>query len=470
MIIGSSHALSASDQLRGSTTYQWSSWSDGGAASHSIVAPATATTYTATFTGTTWSSQDVGAVGAAGSWSLSGDVYSVTGSGADIWTTVDEFRYVYRNITGDATITARLTGLPNTNAWAKAGIMIRDGLAANARNVALLATPTAGEPLSVPATDDRRRCDHRRRRRVRGNPGLAPPRALRQQLHRVPLDQRDQLDAAIHPRDDDPAGHDPVRSRGHQPRRRDAEHVDLPERHHHAVVTDPTPGTDRPGGHRGQHPGQPLLVRLDVGAPATTSNAPPPAAGRTATSATGVTATSFTNTGLTNGTTYHYVVSAVNSAGESPNSAQASATPVASSGCQSVALSRSSATASSLENAMFPASNAIDASLTTRWSSQFSDPQWIYVDLGASRRVNRVVLNWEAAASANYTVELSTSTSGPWTSLIAVPNGNGGIDDLSFTGGAGRYVRMFSTARTTIYGNSLFDFAVYGDNNPSCTP
>ncbi len=43
--------------------------------------------------------------------------------------------------------------------------------------------------------------------------------------------------------------------------------------------------------------------------------------------AAGLTATSYTNTGLTNGTTYYYVVSASNAAGESANSAQASATP-----------------------------------------------------------------------------------------------------------------------------------------------
>jgi cellulose 1,4-beta-cellobiosidase len=41
--------------------------------------------------------------------------------------------------------------------------------------------------------------------------------------------------------------------------------------------------------------------------------------------ATGVTATTYTNTGLTSGVTYYYVVTAVNSAGESPNSNQASA-------------------------------------------------------------------------------------------------------------------------------------------------
>ena len=43
-----------------------------------------------------------------------------------------------------------------------------------------------------------------------------------------------------------------------------------------------------------------------------------------------VTGTSYTDTGVVNGTTYHYVVSAVNAAGESANSNQASATPVGS--------------------------------------------------------------------------------------------------------------------------------------------
>lgn len=42
-----------------------------------------------------------------------------------------------------------------------------------------------------------------------------------------------------------------------------------------------------------------------------------------------LTTTNFINTGLTNGTTYYFVVSALNATGESANSAQASATPAA---------------------------------------------------------------------------------------------------------------------------------------------
>ena len=119
------------------------------------------------------------------------------------------------------------------------------------------------------------------------------------------------------------------------------------------------------------------------------------------------------------------------------------------------------ATASSLENAGYPATNAFDGSLATRWSSQFSDPQWIYVDLGASCNIAEVVLYWEAAYGKSYQIQVSSDATN-WTTIYSTTTGLGGTEDLAGLSGTGRYVRMYGTARGTIYGYSLWEFQVYG--------
>ena len=87
----------------------------------------------------------------------------------------------------------------------------------------------------------------------------------------------------------------------------------------------PAAGADRPHGDAGQHAGR-LSWNVAVGAGsyrvkrATTSGGP-------YTTIASPFTTSYTDSGLTNGTTYYYVISAVNSAGESPDSSQVSATP-----------------------------------------------------------------------------------------------------------------------------------------------
>jgi unsaturated chondroitin disaccharide hydrolase len=89
------------------------------------------------FTGT-----NLGSVAAAGSFSQAAGVYTVKGSGADIWGTADAGFFVYQSMTGNATITARITSLGDTNATAKAGVMIRESLAAGAKNAFAHLTPT----------------------------------------------------------------------------------------------------------------------------------------------------------------------------------------------------------------------------------------------------------------------------------------------------------------------------------------
>ena len=118
------------------------------------------------------------------------------------------------------------------------------------------------------------------------------------------------------------------------------------------------------------------------------------------------------------------------------------------------------ATASSVENASYPASNAVDGNTSTRWSSAFSDPQWIQVDLGASASITQVVLQWEAAYGKAF--QIQTSPDGTtWTSIYSTTTGTGGTQTLNVSG-TGRYVRMYGTARGTQYGYSLYEFQVYG--------
>ena len=91
-----------------------------------------------------WRSGDVGAVAATGSTSVQGDVYTLAGSGADVWGSADEFHFAYLPLTGDGSIVARVTSIQNVNAWTKAGVMIRESLDANARHGFMLASPGKG--------------------------------------------------------------------------------------------------------------------------------------------------------------------------------------------------------------------------------------------------------------------------------------------------------------------------------------
>ena len=118
------------------------------------------------------------------------------------------------------------------------------------------------------------------------------------------------------------------------------------------------------------------------------------------------------------------------------------------------------ATASSLENASFPASNAVDGNTGTRWSSAFSDPQWIQVDLGSTQSICQVVLQWETASGKAYQIQVSNDAS-TWTTIFSTTTGPGGTETLSVSG-SGRYIRMNGTQRNTQYGYSLWEFQVFG--------
>ncbi|GIH04845.1 hypothetical protein Rhe02_29120 [Rhizocola hellebori] len=127
------------------------------------------------------------------------------------------------------------------------------------------------------------------------------------------------------------------------------------------------------------------------------------------------------------------------------------------------------ATASSVENGGSPAANAFDGNTGTRWSSAFSDPQWLQVDLGATAAIDQVILIWEAAYATAFQIQTSPNGAAPWTTIYSTTTSTGGTQTLAVTG-SGRYVRMNGTARSTGWGYSLWEFQVFGTIGGGPTP
>jgi fibronectin type 3 domain-containing protein len=126
------------------------------------------------------------------------------------------------------------------------------------------------------------------------------------------------------------------------------------------------------------------------------------------TTITNVTTTSFVNTGLSNGVTYHYVISALNFNGESANSSEASATP-------------------------FP-----------------PQPPLAPSGLSAIPGNNLVVLSWTASAGAtNYYVKSATNSGGPY-----ITNANGTATSFVNTGLSNGVTYYYVVSALNLYGES----------------
>jgi fibronectin type 3 domain-containing protein len=89
-----------------------------------------------------WMSREIGSGG--GGVYFSNGVFNVSGSGSDIWGNADAFRFVYVPVTGNCTVVARVASLQNVDSWSKAGVMIRASLDANAANAFIAVTPSNG--------------------------------------------------------------------------------------------------------------------------------------------------------------------------------------------------------------------------------------------------------------------------------------------------------------------------------------
>jgi regulation of enolase protein 1 (concanavalin A-like superfamily) len=92
-----------------------------------------------------WVSTDSGNPQIAGRSTYSSGTFTITGSGSDIRGTSDQFHFVYRPVTGDVEIVARIASITTqAHRWAKAGVMIRESLTAESRHVMMVGSAAAG--------------------------------------------------------------------------------------------------------------------------------------------------------------------------------------------------------------------------------------------------------------------------------------------------------------------------------------
>ena len=91
-----------------------------------------------------WKSMDIGKVGKNGSFSEKDGIFTVTGSGEDIWTGGDAFRFAYIPVKGDMELVAEVASLKTSHPWAKTGIMLRANLDFDSRFAFTSVTPNNG--------------------------------------------------------------------------------------------------------------------------------------------------------------------------------------------------------------------------------------------------------------------------------------------------------------------------------------
>ncbi len=151
-IIGSAHSVSApTPQTLGGTTYTFSSWSDGGAATHNITALATATTYTATYTSPS-NSPPVAVATASPTSGTAPLTVNFDGSGSSDPDAGDTISYSW-DLNGDGTFGDSTVAKPSST-YAAAGtynavLKVTDSRGASTLSAPITITVTA---QSVPST------------------------------------------------------------------------------------------------------------------------------------------------------------------------------------------------------------------------------------------------------------------------------------------------------------------------------
>ena len=105
--------------------------------------------------------------------------------------------------------------------------------------------------------------------------------------------------------------------------------------------------------------------------------------------------------------------------------------------------------------------NATDGNNNTRWETEFSDPQWLYVDLGLKKELDTVGFIWEGAYATKYYIQISDDASDWKTVSVVTASGADTVQIELPEKYSARYVRMYASKRGTAYGVSFYEMGVW---------
>ena len=161
-----------------------------------------------------------------------------------------------------------------------------------------------------------------------------------------------------------------------------------------------------------------------------------------------------------NGFNFHYLAFATGSSGGTPPGGGGTGKYC---GTTDLAMDQPTTASSVQASSDYLPYYATDGDPGTRWSSLSADPQWLEVDLGTPTAICSVGILWEAAYASAFSVQVSNDNS-TWTTEYSTTTGTGGQETFPISVTA-RYIRVYATVRATTFGDSIFEFDVYGPTN-----
>jgi regulation of enolase protein 1 (concanavalin A-like superfamily) len=347
---------------------------------------------------------DIGGASPAGSGTHRNGVWTVRGAGSEIWTHgAESFHFLYKQVTGDCTIIAKVNSVQDTHANAKAGVMIRSDLNAEPTSKAWIAvTPSTKIEAYMDGWSEV----------YGGSNWEAQSYPVPQIPYWVKIERRGNIITAYTSPDGTSWG---TIVTGRFDNMGSSPYLGL------AVCslaggtlnTSTFSNVSVTGGSGGTVtvPAAPLAVYgspgagevplrwlPSFGAASYTVKRAAASGGPYTNVATGLTGTSHVDTTVSNNTTYHYVVTATNSAGTSPNSPQETVTPrpamvnLARGGTATASANGGSSTEG--------AAKGFDRNSGSKWFNGNSGTKgWLQYDLGTG--VTRVVRRYDVVSASD---------------------------------------------------------------------